>query len=190
MNENLRENSNDFPLHFLFIIYPKKTPQKCFKKENKSSLGAETIGVSRQISWSIVWIILFCSRPVVSLNTISPPLLLHNSEVNLFNREQPPNRLLVAITAHQSQFSFGIQSIHTSDSQLSLLKIWSCDPFLSQHLCAEMLFLICQFPPSQFFFEVKCKTENCVIMYITTGTTLKTIVLKYGGCKKHISELN
>ena len=179
--------------HYTFYLsFIQRKHSKVLRKENKLWRKDETIGVSRQISWSIVWIILFCSRPV-SLNTISPPLLLHNSEVNLFNREQPPNRLLVAITAHQSQFSFGIQSIHTSDSQLPLSKIWSCDP---RPLPLNIFVLKCYFwsvisPPSQFSFEVKCKTENCVIMYITTGgTTLKTIVLKYGGCKKHISELN
>ena len=143
--------------HYTFYLsfIRRKHHKSASRKRINRVWEAETIGVSRQISWSIVWIILFCSRPVVSLNTISPPLLLHNSEVNLFNREQPPNRLLVAITAHQSQFSFGIQSIHTSDSQLSLLKIWSCDPFISQHLCAEMLFLICQFSPKSIFLWSK-----------------------------------
>ena len=159
------------------------------QKERKSCIVVwedETIGVSRQISWSIVGIILFCSCPVVSLNTISPPLQLHNSEVNLFNREQPPNRLSVSrLTAHQSQFPVRIKS----DSQLPFTKtLWPL--LLSNILVLKCYFWSVSFPPSQLSFETKCKTEKFVVMYITSGPTLKTFVSKYGGCKKHISELN
>ena len=130
--------------HYAFYLsfIQRKHHKSASRKRINRVWEAETIGVSRQISWSFVWIILFCSRPVVSLNTISPPLLLHNSEVNLFNREQPPNRLSVSrLTDHQSQFPVRIKS----DSQLSYKD--SVTPPSLQDLGVEMVFLICQFSP-------------------------------------------
>ena len=135
--------------HYAFYLsfIQRKHHKSASRKRINRVWEAETIGVSRQISWSFVWIILFCSRPVVSLNTISPPLLLHNSEVNLFNREQPPNRLLVAITAHQSQFPVRIKSSQT----LSFPSQRLCDPsFSPRSWCWNVIFDLSVLPQVNF----------------------------------------
>ena len=137
--------------HYAFYLsfIQRKHHKSASRKRINRVWEAETIGVSRQISWSFVWIILFCSRPVVWLNTISPPLLLHNSEVNLFNREQPPNRLLVAITAitilirNPAYSHFRLSALFVKD-----LIMWPLP--LSTSLCWNVIFDLSVLPQVNF----------------------------------------